>query len=557
MRSFPGLRLLRSSPRADLPVRTASPQAPRMARGVGSDYRVEVVARGAQFHGANGLRVDAAGRLVMASLFGNEIVVLDRKTGAVLERIGLDQGVNGPDDIAFDPTGRIYWIEPFTGVVARLSAAGRAETVAELPPLPTGIAFRADGRLVVGTKEMNDALWEVYPDEPREPRLIAREFGNLNSFEFGADGLLYSPRLRPGSVVSIDIDSGAVTTIAGGLPNPYCVRFDSGGALYVLDSLTCVISRVDRALGALHPVVRLGYNSDSFDFDAADAIYATSASDGTVYRVEPNGTQRELCPGGMIIPGGAQVLPGGNVLVADLFTLRWLDPATGEQVDAVPYEFGLADTIAPITLAPFDPDTILMTSWLINTVQIYSPRTRTVVQQYADFVLPVNAVRFGNDMLVAEYGSGSVVLASSRAAVMSGLAGPAGLAASGGDAWVSDKSSGTVWQIMRDGAPLAAPIPIVTGLASPEGLAFDGQGALIVAETGSGNISRIDLAGSNVVTLAHGLAIGLPFESRGLLPPTGFAITSPTLAGNGVIYVPGEAGSVLYRLDPDNCASKD
>src|SRR5208283_1805509 len=74
--------------------------------------------------GANGIRFDANGLLHIASLRGNEIVVADTSTGAIVNRIGLGQGVETPDDLAFGPDGSLYWTSFDTGKVCRLSPQG-------------------------------------------------------------------------------------------------------------------------------------------------------------------------------------------------------------------------------------------------------------------------------------------------------------------------------------------------------------------------------------------------------------------------------------------------
>ena len=60
--------------------------------------RKEVFVQGLQLggvanHSPNGINIDAAGRLYVASVFGGEIVILNRQDGAVIDRLGAAQGV--------------------------------------------------------------------------------------------------------------------------------------------------------------------------------------------------------------------------------------------------------------------------------------------------------------------------------------------------------------------------------------------------------------------------------------------------------------------------------
>ena len=74
-----------------------------------------------------------------------------------------------------------------------------------------------------------------------------------------------------------------------------------------------------------------------------------------------------------------------------------------------------------------------------------------------DFAMPLNAVRFDGDLVVAEFGTASVVRASGddpaqRETIATGLTVPAGLATDGENLWVGDWATGQVWQIIADGA---------------------------------------------------------------------------------------------------------
>jgi sugar lactone lactonase YvrE len=84
-----------------------------------------------------------------------------------------------------------------------------------------------------------------------------------------------------------------------------------------------------------------------------------------------------------------------------------------------------------------------------------------------------------------------------------------GLATDGERLWVSDWATGIVWQVAFEGATALPAVPVASELANPEGLAFDGEGGLLVVETGAGRLSRIDLATGAVEEIATGLAVGL------------------------------------------------
>ena len=59
-----------------------------------------------------------------------------------------------------------------------------------------------------------------------------------------------------------------------------------------------------------------------------------------------------------------------------------------------------------------DGDNLILSSWFANEVQVWNPETGTVVEDYPDFAVPLNAIRFQGEIAVAELLSGSVVRAS-------------------------------------------------------------------------------------------------------------------------------------------------
>ncbi len=86
-----------------------------------------------------------------------------------------------------------------------------------------------------------------------------------------------------------------------------------------------------------------------------------------------------------------------------------------------------------------------------------------ILETYSDFAVPLNAIRFQGDLVVAELGTRCVVRASSqdsgdRTALVEGLGVPARLAAMEGDLWVSDWAAGNVLQIVASGEVLVEPI---------------------------------------------------------------------------------------------------
>jgi sugar lactone lactonase YvrE len=526
--------------------------------GLAAAARGGVLAHGAALHGANGLIFDRLDRLYIASVGGREIVIMDPQTGAIHDRLGPAQGVEGTDDLTFGPDGALYWTSFFTGAVGRRAPDGTTTTVAQFPPGVGAITFSGDGQLFVAWVALDDpladALYELDTTGATAPRLIAEDLGGLNAMDFGSDGLLYAPLQAMGQVVRINVDTGAITLLADDFGLPVAAKFDSHGQLYVLDQLRGEVLRVDSATGSKTVIATLAPGLDNLAFDSRDRLFVSSFHDGFIAEIKRDGEVRMVSRGGMIVPGGVAVLPRGpdreSVFVADVASLRELDARTGKQRSIERTLAGSSALINPLTVAP-DGDKLLLSSWFGGAVQIWDPATHAAVATYTDFAAPLNAIRFQGDLVVAELGSGSVVRAraanpTERTALATGLSVPAGLAATEDDLWVSEWASGRVLQLVADGQPLPEPHVVASGLAAPEGLAVASDGSLLVVESAAGRLARIDLRLGLISTMADGLALGAPGIPG--LPPT-WIFNGVAVGPSGAIYISGDRANVLYCFE--------
>ena len=432
------------------------------------------------------------------------------------------------------------------GTVGRLTPDGATSSQTVAPGV-NPIAVGPDGRVYVGLAFMGDALYVLDAELAGPPQLLAEGLGGLNSFEFGADGLLYAPVMDRGEVVRIDVDSDPIQieTVAAELDGPVAVKFDAAGDLFALAAPGIV--RIDPTTGAVETVASIPYGLDNFAIDAAGRLFVSLITEGTIAEVMADDTLRMLGATGLVLPGGLAVLPtaeGETVYQGDFWMLRQFDGATG----AV-----LADPlgIPGGTVAADGPDLVLTNSF-VNVVAVWNPQTDEMLAMHFDFAVPLNAVRFDGDLVVAEFGTASVVRASGddpaqRETIATGLTVPAGLATDGENLWVGDWETGQVWQIIADGAVLDEPKLVAEGLDGPEGMALAPDGRLLVVETGAGRLAAIDLATGAVSSVVEGLRFDTVAPTGS--PPLGM-MSSVAVGPSGVIYVTGDDPAALYRVDP-------
>lgn len=529
---------------------------------VSASGNVGIIAEGSSLHSANGFSFDGNDRLYVASGPGSQLVVMDRH-GKVLDRFENADGAQGLDDVAVAPDGSVYWTEPFSGKVKKLTTSGVIVPVAQLPPGANGITISPGGRIYVNTTVLSDTLWEVYPDGSA-PRLIAQNLGFPNAMDVGPDGFIYVPSwIVHKAVLKVNPDTGDTTTVATGFLAPLSVRFDPAGRMHVLDQIAHDIVRVDLTTGAKTLVAEVPPNSDNFNFDPEGNLYISSAEDGSIRRLKNNGDLKEITPAGMILPGGLAVREGADgedeLFVGDMFTLRKFEAAgnhaSPQEVEHLRFmDPASVITVQSVSNAANGSDLILTTWFFGGAVQIWNPVTHTAVATYRDLAFPLNAIAFDGDIAVAELATGRVIRLSDRSTLASGFTLPTGLAAIGGDLYAADFATGIVSKIVDDGTPLPSPVTVATGLSAPEGLTVDTDGGLLVAETGIGRVSKIDVATGTVTTVASNLGFGnnpvIPFAG----PPTSptwlsFTTVAVSPTSND-LYVAGDnvTPSVIYRI---------
>lgn len=495
---------------------------------------VSVLATGGSISGANGLHFSPTGELYVASVLGSEIVVLNPVTGAVIER--LRDGVDGPDDVAFAPDGAFYWTSILTGEVAGITSTGERVTAARLSPGVNPLTFSDTGRLFVAQCFFGDGLYEVDPAGLEPARLISDELGpecGLNGMDWGPDGRLYGPRWFHQQVVSFDVDTAEMRIEATGFKVPAAVKFNSKGELHVLDTGAEAVIRV--AGLKQHVVAKLVPGLDNLAFDSSDRLFVSSFTDGSVIRVEDDGTLTELVTGGMAHPGGITAYTRGGItqlVVADLHSIRGFDLHSGDSTFTQRNILGMGALGSALAVSA-DGENLILTAWTDNNVRVWDPVAETTLERYDNLSLPVSAVRYADGIAVAEHAGGRVrLIGAERSRVfVEGLNAPTALLTDGDRLWVSDRNDGRVLLIARGGEPIE-PVVVADGIAYPEGLALWGDEVLVL-EGETGNVLAVrDGDVRRLVTIGGG-------------SPAASAAQPPSMIFNDIVVV----GDVLYATD--------
>ena len=520
-----------------------------------SGATVTVLAQGGPLHGSNGIYFGPDGNLYIASVVSSQILAIDPESGAVVDSWGPEDGVNGPDDLAFDADGAMYWTDIAGGEVGKRTPDGVTSIVGAPGPGANPITFSDDGRLFISQCFLGTHLFEIDPDGVEEPRLINDELGpgcGLNGMDWGPDDKLYGPRWFNAEVARVDVDSGEAEIVATDFGIPAAVKFDSQGRLHVLDTQRGEVVRIDLESGDREVVGRPGVGLDNLALDGDDRIFVSSFMDGSIVEVTGPETNRVVLPSHVNSPGGLAYTPSGRLFLGDGGALRELDPATGASIHTVAAM--ITDVGQVASVQPRGEHLVLSGAGLTGStmITIWNPDTDEMVARVEGFQEAVDALALGDDIVLTEYGTGSVLrfnpaAPDDRETLASGIAEPAGVAAHGGDVYVTDRT-GSVLQVLDDGEPLAAPRQVASGLAGPEGIAAGADGALYVVEVEAGRVVWVNPESGDTVVVADGIELSGP-ENRALGPSTAIGELAGIAVGDGVLYVSAYRDNRIYRIE--------
>jgi sugar lactone lactonase YvrE len=509
----------------------------------------EVVVAPSSFTGVHGLAVDKGGRLLAGSVVGNAIWEVDRSSGAAKMLVGGPEGQ--ADDIAIGPNGEMAWTNYLMGMIRfRENDASPMRVLAkDLPGLNSLDFDRKNGKLYASQVFLGDAVWEIDVAGVKPPRLIAKDVGGFNGFEVGPDGMLYGPLWFKNSVVKIDPATGLVTVINKQFKIPAAANLDGKGNLWVVDTATGELCKVELSSGKKTVMKQLKTALDNLAIAPDGTIYVSNMADNSIEAYNPaSGDVKVLTRGALAVPSGVKV-SGGMLWVADVFGHRKVDLASGKVSDVMrmhgegvvmeyPFAVGVSDKL------------VALASWFTGSVQVLDRATNKTLAMTHGWKAPYDALPLADgSVLVAEIATGNITKASgadyaTRVVVTTGLAGPVQMTLSrDGALYVTEAAGNLVKVNLADGSKTV----VTKGLALPEGVAATPWGTFIVAEAALGRLTEIDPATNQQRVVADKLPIGLS-GGPGMPPP--YVATGLDVGPDGTIYFSANRNNAIYKVRP-------
>jgi sugar lactone lactonase YvrE len=352
----------------------------------------------------------------------------------------------------------------------------------------------------------------------------------------------------------VDLETGAVTTIAEGLGTPSAVNLDSQGRIYAVGWDTGELMRIDAKTGEREIITTVDPPVDNLAIDADDNIYLSIPARGAIIKVDPKtGAETEIVPGSMGVPGGLAItmVDGRETLViADDYAFRHADTETGRLWATVDLaEF--MDTSTASDIAASDNDYIISD---LRRSLVYSVNRKTGEKTYKwkRIARPYGvAILDSGEVLVAEHQNGQILRLNrddtrARDVFADNLDGPVGMVRTGDAIFVTEATGGNVIKFdIKSGAKSI----VATTLDQPEGITRMINGNLAVVEVGKQRVVEINPATGELTVLAYDLPVGRksPQENDPVYVPSGIAA-----GADGSLYLSSDQQLSILKLTPSS-----
>ncbi|MGH2497358.1 MAG: NHL repeat-containing protein [Ktedonobacteraceae bacterium] len=243
-----------------------------------------------------------------------------------------------PDDLAFDPQGRLVFSDFYAGTVSRLNANGSVTLLFSGLAGPEGLVYLSDGTLILAEQRTNRIL-QIAPgtSAPTVLRVLPGTPSSLPCKD-GVDGIaldptnntLILPDSPTGNVYRMSLDGKTLTLLTGGIVRPVGATVDGQGNVYIADECGGAVARITPD-GKKTSIGGFGMPDDVvFDAQGNMLVIDLKPNIHALIRVlQATGARETLLSKGLIEPQGLVIDSRGNIYVSDDYanTITELTPA--------------------------------------------------------------------------------------------------------------------------------------------------------------------------------------------------------------------------------------
>ncbi len=238
----------------------------------------------------------------------------------------LLSGVGRPDDLSFDPQGRLLFSDFYNGTISRLNANGSVTILISGLAGPEGMVLLSDGTMIIAEQRTNRILTlapgansltvlRALPGKPAGPPC---KDGVDNIALDATTNTLIVPDSPTGNVYRMSLDGKQLTLLASGIARPVGAAVDTQGTIYVADECGGAVVRITpdgkstRIAGFGKPDdVALDQHGNLLVIDLLPSIHA-------LIRVRQSTGKHEILESkGLIEPQGLVVDSHENIYVSD------------------------------------------------------------------------------------------------------------------------------------------------------------------------------------------------------------------------------------------------
>ena len=238
----------------------------------------------------------------------------------------LLSGAGRPDDLAFDPQGRLLFSDFYNGTVSRLNADGSVTRIVTGLAGPEGLVILSNGTMFIAEQRTNRIL-ALAPGAKSLTvlRTIPGTPGTAPCKD-GIDGIALDPTTNTlivpdsptGNVYRLSLDGKKLTLITSGIVRPVGAVVDAQGTIYVADECGGDVVRITPD-GMSTRITGFGKPDDvAFDHHGNLLLIDLLPSIHALIRVrQSTGKHEILASKGFIEPQGLVVDGNDNIYVSD------------------------------------------------------------------------------------------------------------------------------------------------------------------------------------------------------------------------------------------------